>query len=399
MSKQEEFSMQPIYLDYNATTPVDPRVLEAMLPYLREHFGNPSSSHEYGVQARAGVEQARAQVAVLLGCAPDEIVFTGGGSEADNLAIKGVAEAYRDRGDHIITSQVEHPAVLETCRYLERRGFRVTYLSVDRYGQVDPDDVARAITPKTILISVMHAQNEVGTIQPIAAIGEIARRHGVLFHTDAAQSVGKISTRVDELQVDLLAVAGHKLYAPKGVGALYIRRGLHVEPLIHGAGHEGGRRAGTENVAGIVGLGEASRLAGENLEEAAARLRDLRDRLHQGLTTHVEGVHLNGHPTERLPNTLNVSFAGVDSSALLAALPEVAASTGSACHAGLTEPSAVLLAMGVPRELALGAVRFTLGRWTTEEEVDQAVTLLAERLSALKKERDIIPFETGLEVA
>jgi cysteine desulfurase len=351
-----------------------------MLPYLREHFGNPSSGYAYGVQARAGVEQARQQVAGLLGCAPDEITFTGGGSEADNLAIKGVAEAYRDRGDHVITSQVEHPAVLETCRYLERQGFRVTYLSVDRYGQVGPDDVARAITPKTILISVMHAQNEVGTIQPIAAIGQIARAHHVPFHTDAAQSVGKIPTQVDELGVDLLTVAGHKLYAPKGVGALYVRRGLQVEPLIHGAGHEGGRRAGTENVAGIVGLGEACRLAGESLEQTAARLRDLRDRLHRGLTTHVEGVHLNGHPTQRLPNTLNVSFAGVDSSALLAALSEVAASTGSACHAGHAEPSAVLLAMGVPPELALGAVRFSLGRWTAEEEVDRAVTLLAEKV-------------------
>lgn len=356
---------------------------------MREHFGNPSSSHDYGVQARAAIEQARAQVAGLLGCAPDEIIFTSGGSESDNLAIKGIAEAYHDHGDHIVTSQVEHPAALNACRWLERQGLRVTYLPVDRYGQVNPDDVARAITPKTILISVMHAQNEVGTIQPIAAIGEIARRHGVLFHTDAAQSVGKIPTQVDEVGVDLLTVAGHKLYAPKGVGALYIRRGLQVEPLIHGAGHEGGRRAGTENVAGIVGLGEACRIAGENLDEMAARLRDLRDRLHQGLTTHVERVHLNGHPTERLPNTLNVSFAGVDSSALLAAPPEVAASTGSACHAGHTEPSAVLLAMELPRELALGAVRFSLGRWTTEKEVDQAVTLLAERVETLREERSI----------
>jgi cysteine desulfurase len=371
--------MLPIYLDYNATTPLDPVVVEAMTATLRENFGNPSSSHAYGIRAREAVELARAQVAALLGCAPDEVVFTGGGSESDNHALKGVAEAHRDRGDHIITSQVEHPAVLNTCRWLERQGFRVTYLPVDRYGQVDPDDVARAITPKTILISIMHAQNEVGTIQPIAAIGEIARAHGVLFHTDAAQSVGKIPTRVDELKVDLLTVAGHKLYGPKGVGALFVRRGTKLAPFIHGAGHEAGRRAGTENVAGIVGLGEAGRIAGENLDETAARLQSLRDRLYQGLTTDVEGVYLNGHPTQRLPNTLNLSFEGLDGNTLLVALPEIAASTGSACHAGNTEPSAVLLAMGVPPALALGAVRFSLGRWTTAEEVNQVVSLLAER--------------------
>lgn len=378
--------MQPIYLDYNATTPVDPRVLEAMLPYLREHFGNPSSSHPYGVQARLGVEQARRQVAALLGGEPDEIVFTGSGSEANNLAIKGIAEANRDRGDHIITSQVEHPAVLEPCRYLERRGFRVTYLPVDNYGRVDPDAVAQAITPRTILITMMHANNEVGTIQPLAVIGRIARLHGIPFHTDAAQSMGKIPTRVEELQVDLLTVVGHKFYAPKGVGALYIRRGLQVESLIHGAGHEGGRRASTENVAGTVGLGEACRLAGENLAEAAGRLRELRERLYQGLMQQGVQLALNGHPTERLPNTLNLSFTGIDSNSLLAALPEIAASTGSACHAGETEPSAVLLAMGTPREQALGAIRFSLGRWTTAEEVDQAVTFLVERLRTLSGE-------------
>lgn len=381
--------MQPIYLDYNATTPVDPRVFEAMLPYLRDHFGNPSSSHAYGVQARTAVEQARGQVAALLGCAPDEIVFTGSGSEANNLAIKGIAEANRNRGNHIITTQVEHPAVLEPCRYLERRGFQVTYLPVDQYGMVDPNDVARAITPHTILITVMHANNEVGTLQPITAIGRIARTHGIPFHTDAAQSVGKIATQVDELQVDLLTVAGHKLYAPKGVGALYLRRGLQVEPLIHGAGHEYGRRASTENVAGIVGLGEACRIAGENLAETAVQLRTLRDRLHQRLITHGAEIFLNGHPTERLPNTLNVSFAGIDSSRLLTTLPEVAVSTGSACHAGQTEPSSVLLAMGVHRDVALGAVRFSLGRWTTEEEVDQAVTLLVERVSRLRSKGGI----------
>ena len=375
-------TLRPVYFDYNATTPVDPRVLEVMLPYLREQFGNPSSSHAYGLAAHAAVERARGQVAALLGCAPEEIIFTGGGSEADNLAIKGIAEANQERGDHLITSQIEHPAVLATCRYLERRGFRVTYLPVDRYGRVNPDDVQQAITPRTILITIMHANNEVGTLQPLAAIGDLAREHGIPFHTDAAQSVGKLPMRVDELNVDLLTVAGHKLYAPKGVGALFVRRGLRLEPLIHGAGHESGRRAGTENVAGIVGLGEACRLAGENLDEEAARLRSLRDRLHQGLATQVGQVYLNGHPSERLPNTLNVSFAGVDSNTLLSAVPEVAASTGSACHAGRTEPSAVLLAMAVSPEIALGAVRFSLGRWTTEEEVDRVIPLLAGRLRA-----------------
>ncbi len=376
--------MLPIYLDYNATTPVDPRVVEAMLPYLREYFGNPSSSHFYGTQARAGVDKAREQVAHLLGCEPDEIVFTGGGSESDNLAIKGVAEACRDRGNHIITSQIEHPAVLNTCRYLERHGFRVTYLPVNHEGLVNPADVAQAITPETILITLMHANNEVGTIQPIAAVSQIARKHGVLFHTDAAQSVGKIPTRIDDLGVDLLAVAGHKLYAPKGVGALYVRRGVSLEPLVHGAGHEHGLRAGTENTASIVGLGAACHIAEEILDETAQQRRVLRDRLFQGLLEQVKTVQLNGHPTDRLPNTLNVSFVGVDSSLLLPAIPEIAVSTGSACHAGETEPSAVLLAMGVPREVALGAVRFSLGRWTTEEEIDRAVAILARQVSVLE---------------
>lgn len=383
--------MKPIYLDYNATTPVDPGVVEAMLPYLRDHFGNPSSSHLYGTQAQAGVTQARGQVADLLGCAPDEVVFTGGGSESDNLAIKGVAEAYRERGNHLITSQVEHPAVLNACRYLERHGFQVTYLPVDNHGMVNPDDVAQAITPQTILITIMHANNEVGTIQPIAAIGQIAHEHNVLFHTDAAQSVGKVATRVDELRVDMLTVAGHKLYAPKGVGSLYVRRGVRLEPLIHGAGHESGQRAGTENVAGIAGLGRACQIAAENLADTARRQTELQDRLHQRLLDQSNRVHLNGHLTERLPNTLNVSFAGVDSSALLAAIPELAASTGSACHSGQTEPSAVLVAMGVPRELALGAVRLSLGRWTTEEEIDQVVTLLTERLNSLPEAGRIDP--------
>ncbi|MCU0501877.1 MAG: cysteine desulfurase [Anaerolineae bacterium] len=377
--------MGPIYFDYNATTPVDPRVLEAMLPYFREQFGNPSSSHAYGLATHAAVDRARSQVADLLGCAPGEIIFTGGGSEADNLAIKGIAEANQARGDHLITTQIEHPAVLATCRYLERRGFRVTYLPVDGYGRVSLEDVQQAITPTTILITIMHANNEVGTLQPLAAIGDLARERGLPFHTDAAQSVGKLPTRVDELGVDLLTVAGHKLYAPKGVGALFIRHGLRLESLIHGAGHEGGRRAGTENIASIVGLGEACHLAGEEITAQANRLRSLRDRLYERLATQADGVHLNGHPTERLPNTLNVSFTGIDGEALLARTSEIAASTGSACHAGRTEPSAVLLAMGVSPELALGAVRFSLGRWTTQEEVDRVASLLAQQVKELRR--------------
>jgi len=376
--------MRRIYLDYNATTPLDPSVLEAMLPYLREHFGNPSSGHWFGAQAKAAVEQARGQVAALLGADPSEIVFTSGGSESDNWAIRGIAEANRDRGDHIITSQIEHPAVLNTCRYLEGQGFRVTYLPVDGYGQVDPDDVIQAITPRTILISIMHANNEVGTIQPIAAIGAMARERGIYLHTDAAQSVGKIPTDVEQLRVDLLTVAGHKLYAPKGVGALYVRRGTRIASLIHGAGHESGRRAGTENVAGIVGLGQACAIAAQTMAETGERLRALRDRLHQGLATRVGGLRLNGHPRQRLPNTLNLSFEGLDSNALLAALPEIAASTGSACHAGTMEPSPVLTAMGVPPEIALGAVRFSLGKQNNQQEIDQVVELLASKVAGLR---------------
>ena len=373
-----------IYLDYNATAPVDSNVFEAMLPYLREHYGNPSSGHWFGTEAKAAIERAREQVAALVGAEPADIVFTSGGSESDNWAIRGIAEANRDRGDHIITSQIEHPAVLKSCRYLEGQGFRVTYLPVDGCGRVDPDDVARAITSRTILISAMHANNEVGTIQPIAAIGVMAQKRGIHFHTDAAQSVGKIPVDVEQLRVDLLTVAGHKLYAPKGVGALYIRRGVNMAPLIHGAGHEGGRRAGTENVAGVVGLGQACTIAAETMTETSEQLRTLRDRLHEGLAIRIGSVRLNGHPAQRLPNTLNLSFDGLDGNALLAALPEIAASTGSACHAGTTEPSPVLTAMGVPQESALGAVRFSLGKQNDEPEIDRVVELMAGRVATLR---------------
>jgi cysteine desulfurase len=373
--------MNPIYLDYNATTPIAPEVAEAMRPYLEGGlaggFGNPSSAHAYGQRSHAAVDEARAHIAQILGCEAGEIVFTGCGSEADNLALVGVAEAHRERGNHLITSQIEHPAVLNTCRYLERRGFRVTYLPVDRDGRVDPADVARALTPATLLVSIMHANNETGVLQPIAEIARLAHPAGALVHTDAAQSVGKIPTRVDDLGVDLLTVAGHKLYAPKGVGALYVRRGVRLEPLLHGAGHESGRRAGTENVPYIVGLGAAGALAEGLLPTEAPRLRALRDRLLERLSAVVSGLASNGHLTERLPNTLNVSFPGIDGEELLAATPTIAASTGSACHAGRTDPSPVLLAMSIPPARALGAIRLSLGKYTTADEVDRAANALA----------------------
>lgn len=375
-----------IYLDHNATTPVDLEVLEEMLPYLREEYGNPSSSHRLGQKAREGVERAREQLAVLLGCQAGEVIFTGGGSEADNQAVKGIAEAMAVKGNHIITSQIEHPAIINTCRYLEGKGCRVTYLPVDGTGLVDPEDVRRAITEGTILITIMHANNETGTLQPISAIGEIAREKEVYFHTDAAQSVGKIPTLVDELEVDLLTVAGHKFYAPKGVGALYVRKGIPLPPFIHGAGHEGGLRAGTENVASIVGLGKAAQIAGTDMGRNIAHLTELRDLLQRRLEDQVGRLKLNGHPRQRLPNTLNVSFEGLDSDKLLRGVPELAASTGAACHAHSREPSAVLTAMGVSADLALGAVRFSLGRSNTSQQIERAGELLAQTALRLRKQ-------------
>lgn len=375
----------PIYLDYNATTPIEPAVSEAVLPYLHGLFGNPSSAHAYGFQAKNAVDYARPEVAALLGCATDEVVFTASGSESNNLAIKGVAFAHAERGRHLITTRVEHPAVLNTCRYLEvRHGFSVTYLPVDSDGLVDPGDVARAIRPDTILISVMTANNETGTVQPIREIGAIARGRGILFHTDAAQAIGKIPVRVDDLGVDLLTVVGHKLYAPKGVGALFIRRGVKLDSLVHGASHEGGRRAGTENVPYVVGLGKACSIARINLPEESQHLQSLRDRLHAALLDGVPGLRLNGHTSLRLPNTLNVSFPGVAGYDLLARAREVAASTGSACHSGQPQVSPVLEAMGVPPEWALGAVRLSVGRWSTIEEVDLAARMLIDAFAALK---------------
>jgi cysteine desulfurase len=371
-----------IYLDFNATTPLAPEVAAVMSRTLQGPFGNPSSGHWAGKPAREAVEKARAQVAGLLRCSPNEVVFTSGGSESNNHALKGVYFSRGGPGKHIITTQVEHPAVLNPCRFLERLGATVTYLPVDRFGRVNPDDVRKAITRRTILISVMHANNEVGTLQPMSEIGRIAREQGVLFHTDAAQSVGKVPTRVDELEVDLLSVAGHKLYAPKGVGALYIRSGIRLEPLIHGPGHEGGRRAGTENILLGVALGTACDLAEAWLGMGSVRqLRDrFWDRLHE---TFRDRVVVNGHPEERLPNTLNVSIVGLMGSEILDRMPRIAASTGSACHSGLVELSPVLKAMNVAPEVGMGALRFSLGRTTTNEDIEAAVAQLSEAVSAL----------------
>ncbi|CDM23761.1 MULTISPECIES: cysteine desulfurase family protein [Pseudomonadota] len=373
--------MAGIYLDYNASTPIAPEVQAAMLPLLETAYGNPSSGHWASTPAKAALEHARAQVAGLLGASPDEIVFTSGGSEANNLALKGSFFALRERGEHIITEATEHPAVLQPLAFLERLGASVTRLPVDGTGRVDPEAVRRAITPRTVLVSVMHANNETGTLQPIKVIGTIAREHGIRFHTDAAQSVGKLPTKVDDLGVDLLSIAGHKLYAPKGIGALYVRRGTALEPLIHGAGHEAGRRAGTESVLMAAALGAACELARTNLDVGEPeRLRALRDHFWQALQAIFgERVVLNGHAEHRLPNTLNVNFAGRIGAEVLAHLDGVAASTGSACHAGRVELSPVLAAMGVPEPVGMGAVRFSLGRGTTQAEIDA----VAERLRAI----------------
>ena len=363
----------PIYLDYNATTPVDPAVAAAMQPYIDTNFGNPSSGHVYGRTTHDAVDTARGQIAGLLGCAPAEIVFTGGGSEANNHAIKGVADALRDRGNHIITSAIEHPAVTEVCAHLAAGGFDITYVPVDNDGLVDPRDVAAAITERTILVTVMHANNEVGTIQPVAEIGAITRQRQVLFHTDAAQSIGKVPVDVEALNVDLLSIAGHKLYAPKGVGALYIRDGVSLTNLIHGAAHESGRRAGTENVIHIVGLGKACELIQDNRGEHSHCMFELRQRLEAALLAAVPDSRVNGHCDRRLPNTLSIGFKGRHANELLDALPGIAASTGAACHSGEVSISPVLTAMQVPAEFAAGTLRLSVGRFTTEAEIDQAI--------------------------
>ena len=366
-----------IYLDYNASTPLAPSVAAKMREVMEDAYGNPSSRHWAGAPARVHVERARTQVARLLGCEPAEVVFTSGGSESNNFALKGVffASAGEVESPHIITTRVEHPAIVAPCEFLACLGARITALPVDGTGRIDPEDLRRAITPDTVLVSVMHANNEVGTVMPVEECAAIAREHGVPFHTDAAQSAGKIPTRVDELDVDLLSIAGHKIHAPKGVGALYIRAGAGIEPLVHGAGHENGRRAGTESALLAAALGEACRLASDRT--AMERVERLRDRFWSALRQRFgDRVVLNGHPEARLPNTLNVSFVGREGAEVLARLEGVAASTGSACHAGRVELSPVLAAMRVPEHVGMGAVRFSLGRATTGEEIDAVVSRL-----------------------
>ena len=376
--------MKPIYLDYNATTPLDPAVVAVMRPYLEEHFGNPSSTHWYGVQTKKAVETARKQVAALLNCDADEIIFTSGGSESNNYAIKGAAFARRQQGNHIITSAIEHPAVYEVCQHLEQHGFQVTYLPVDEFAVIDPDALHKAISPQTILITIMHANNEVGTIQPLAEIVNIAKAHDILVHTDAAQSVGKIVTDVKTLGVDLLTVAGHKLYAPKGIGALYIRHGVALEKLMHGADHEQNLRAGTENVLEIVGLGKACEVAKQRLEKNMRHMQKLRDQLYAGLKKRFPSALLNGHPKRRLPNTLSLSFPNIKANTLLDELEGVAASAGAACHSDSIDVSPTLLAMGVPIEYAMGAIRFSTGRFTTEGEIDRAIELISDAVARLQ---------------
>jgi cysteine desulfurase len=382
----EQMSMDTVYLDHAATTPMDARVVEAMLPYLYEHFGNPSSMYGVGRTARAAIDRAREDVAAALGARPTEIVFTSGGTESDNAAIKGVAMARQHEGNHIITAATEHHAVLHTCEWLERLGFETTVLPVDRYGQVDPDEVERAIRPTTTLITLMYANNEIGTVHPLAAIGAIAKRRDVTFHTDAVQAGGALPIDVDTLGVDLLSLSAHKFYGPKGSGVLYARRGTPWLPQQPGGGQERGRRSGTENTAGIVGLATALRLSVESMERAAAHCARLRDRLRDELARAISDVSLNGHPTERLPNNLNLSFRGVDGESLLLNLDMhgIAASSGSACTAGSLDPSHVLTALGLSRELAQGSLRLSVGRGTTDAHIDRALTVLPAVVTKLR---------------
>ena len=378
--------MGRIYLDYAATTPTHPEVVKAMLPYFNEVFGNPSSIYACGQEAKGAIEEARANVADLIGAQDEEIVFTSGGTEADNFAIKGVAYANENKGNHIITTTIEHHAVLETCHFLETKGYRVTYLPVDEYGLVAPEDVRKAITNKTILISVMQANNEIGTIEPIAEIGKIAREAGIYFHTDAVQTIGHIPVNVDGLRVDLLSMSAHKLYGPKGIGALYIRKGTKLLPFVHGGEQERGRRASTENVPGITGLSKAVEIARQEMSKEAEQVTYLRDKLINGLLGQIDHTRLNGHPQKRLPNNVNVSiaFAEGESMCLSLDLEGICASTGSACSSGSLEASHVLLALGLPHEQARASLRFSLGKWTTEEEIDQVLEVLPRIVAKLR---------------
>lgn len=375
-----------VYFDHAATTPVDPAVFAAMEPFFAGEFGNPSSGHSFGRTVKKALEEAREKAAAAIGAQPDEIVFTSGGTEAINMAIRGVARANRDRGNHIITSAVEHHAVLDTCRDLVGEGFEVTVVPVDEYGMVNVEEVATAVTDRTILISIMHANNEVGTIQPVAQIGALARSRGIYFHSDTVQSVGKVPFRVNDLPVDMISISGHKIYGPKGIGLLYLRRGVRWQPVATGGGQERGRRPGTENVPGIVGLGEAMARLSVHLEKEAPRLAELRRRLIEGVTSRIPDVRVNAHPTEHLPNIVNFSFPGLEAEALLISLDikGIAASAGSACASGALEPSHVLLAMGIPRELARGSLRLSLGKDNTEAEVDYFLSVLPDIVARLR---------------
>jgi cysteine desulfurase len=386
--------MKSIYLDYNASTPIDPEVVEEMMPFLRDRFGNPSSSHFYGRQAKEGIEEARRRMAGLLNAKTDEMVFTSGGTESNNIALCGAAFANRKKGRRIVTSVTEHPAVLNPCRWLQTQGFDVKYIGVDQFGLVDLEQLEKLVDNSTILVSVMHANNETGTVQPIREIAKISHRRGALFHTDAAQTIGKLQVDVKRMSIDLLSVAGHKFYAPKGIGALFVRAGTDVEPFQRGAGHEHGLRPGTENTASIVGLGKAADIAMKTMSEYAPRMQSLRDRLHGLLLKNITELKLNGHPKKRLPNTLNVSVPGIDSEALLSSIPELAASTGSACHADRMEPSSVLMSMGVAEEVALGALRLSLGKWSTEKDVDRASRMIGDKAARLVQ-YPIEPCETN----
>ena len=378
--------MRRIYLDHSATTPTHPDVVKAMLPFFTDAFGNPSSVYSYGQEAKGAVEEARSKTAELIGARSEEIVFTSGGTEADNFAVKGVIYANGQKGNHIITTSIEHHAVMEVCKFLGRRGFTITYLPVDEYGLVDPDDVRKAITAKTILISIIHANNEVGTIEPVSEIGKIAKEAEVYFHTDAVQTVGHIPVSVDELKVDLLSISAHKLYGPKGVGALYVRKGTKLVSFMQGGEQEKRRRAGTENVPAIVGLGKAVELAGKEMDKEAERLAGLRDKLIKDLVEKIDHVHLNGHPTRRLPNNVNVSVDFVEGESMLLNLDleGICASTGSACSSASLEPSHVLLALGLPPEQAHGSLRFTLGRENSEEDTERVLNILPGIVAKLR---------------
>ncbi len=384
--------MRRVYLDYAATTPTHPDVVKEMVPFLNQEFGNPSSIHTFGREVRKKVEEAREKVAHLIGANPEEIVFTSGGTEADNFALIGIAFANEKKGNHIITSSIEHHAVLEACHFLEKRGFSLTYLPVDKDGLIDPNDVKRAIKNKTILVSLMHANNEIGTIEPIAEIGKIVKEKGIYFHTDAVQTAGILDVNVNDLKVDLLALSAHKFYGPKGVGALYIRKGTRMVPFIHGGHQERRRRAGTENTSGIIGLGKAAEIAQETKEKEAKRLRELRDYMIKEIFNQIENVRLNGHPIQRLPGNINVSIEFVEGESLLLNLDlaGIAASSGSACTSDTLEPSHVLKAIGVPIQVAHGSIRFTLGKWTTKEDIDYTLEKLVE---TVKKLRSISPYQ------